>query len=204
MVLLKDWQVQCAWDCPRQQFYSYSPYFQALQSAILFGNTSEKMQDLHDVITPLLCGVETAGSVTTALIERNTTVPKKYDALQQSASSAYPGIWGSACAHQATQLQEVSGIPPVPCGVPHVKVTPNIDANSILIEHMPERVSNNHPIFIFLCHLDNIAWDLTYIPPHAYLRCTAVHGGDPAWDNGFLSIMMLWKRGVSCLRDSRR
>lgn len=50
------------------------------------------MQDLHDVITPLLCGVETAGSVTTALIERNTTVPKKYDALQQSASSAYPGI----------------------------------------------------------------------------------------------------------------
>ncbi|KAG1798021.1 Hsp70 protein-domain-containing protein [Suillus variegatus] len=48
-------------------------YSAAVQAAILFGDTSEKTQDV-DVI-PLSLGIETASGVMTALIKHNTTVP---------------------------------------------------------------------------------------------------------------------------------
>ncbi len=109
----------------------------AIQGGVLQGDVKDVL--LLDV-TPLSLGIETLGSVTTKLIERNTTIPTSKNETFSTAADNQ----NSVEIHVLQGERELSGdnkslgrfvldgIPPAPRGVPQIEVTFNIDANGIL------------------------------------------------------------------------
>ncbi len=109
----------------------------AIQGGVLQGDVKDVL--LLDV-TPLSLGIETLGSVTTKLIERNTTVPtSKSETFSTAADNqnsveihVLQGEREMAEGNKSLGRFILDGIPPAPRGVPQVEVTFNIDANGIL------------------------------------------------------------------------
>jgi molecular chaperone DnaK len=109
----------------------------AIQGGVLQGEVKDVL--LLDV-TPLSLGIETLGSVTTKLIERNTTIPtSKNETFSTAADNqnsveihVLQGEREMAGDNKSLGRFILDGIPPAPRGVPQVEVTFNIDANGIL------------------------------------------------------------------------
>ncbi len=91
-------------------------------------------------VTPLSLGIETLGSVSTKLIERNTTIPTKKSQVFSTAADnqttveihVLQGEREMAVDNKTIGRFHLDGIPPAPRGVPQVEVTFDIDANGIL------------------------------------------------------------------------
>ncbi|MBI4033852.1 molecular chaperone DnaK [Candidatus Saccharibacteria bacterium] len=109
----------------------------AIQGGVLQGDVKDVL--LLDV-TPLSLGIETLGSVTTKLIDRNTTIPtSKSETFSTAADNqnsveihVLQGEREMAADNKSLGRFILDGIPPAPRGIPQIEVTFNIDANGIL------------------------------------------------------------------------
>ncbi len=109
----------------------------AVQGGVLQGDVTDVL--LLDV-TPLTLGIETAGGVRTAMIERNTTIPTS----KSQVFSTYADNQTSVEIHVLQGEREMAkdnkslgrfilgDIPSAPRGVPQIEVTFDLDANGIL------------------------------------------------------------------------
>ena len=109
----------------------------AIQAGVLQGDVKDIL--LLDV-TPLTLGIETLGSVSTALITRNTTIPTSKSETFTTAADGQTSVEVHVVQGERTMATEnksigrfiLDGVLPAPRGVPQVEVTFDIDANGIL------------------------------------------------------------------------
>ncbi len=91
-------------------------------------------------VTPLSLGVETLGSVTTKLIERNTTIPTSRKEVFSTAADGQTtvdihvlqGEREFARDNRTLGRFQLAELPSAPRGVPQIEVAFDIDANGIL------------------------------------------------------------------------
>lgn len=109
----------------------------AIQAGVLGGEVKDIL--LLDV-TPLTLSVETLGGVSSAMIERNTTIPTRKSQIFSTAADGQSqveihvlqGERPMAADNKSLGKFILDGIPPAPRGVPQIEVTFDIDANGIL------------------------------------------------------------------------
>lgn len=126
----------------------------AIQGGILAGDVSDVV--LLDV-TPLSLGIETQGSVTTKLIEKNTTIPSSKSQVFSTASDNQPSVeihilQGErefAADNRTLGKFHLDGIVSAPRGTPQIEVTFDIDANGILkVKAVDKGTGKEHEIRI--------------------------------------------------------
>jgi molecular chaperone DnaK len=119
----------------------------SIQAGVIVG-------DVHDLllldVTPLSLGVETMGSVSTRIIERNTTIPTKRSQTFSTAADfqttvtvhVLQGERPMATDNVSLGMFNLTGIPPAPRGVPQIEVTFDIDTNGILSVSAKDMATN--------------------------------------------------------------
>ena len=109
----------------------------AIQAGVLKGEVKDVL--LLDV-TPLTLGIETLGSVSTPIIQRNTTIPTAKSQVFSTAADNQPSVEIHVLQGERPMATDnkslgrfiLDGILPAPRGVPQVEVTFDIDANGIV------------------------------------------------------------------------
>jgi molecular chaperone DnaK len=111
----------------------------AIQAGVIAGDVGGKDILLVDV-TPLTLGVETLGSVSTPLIQRNTSIPTSRSEIFSTAGDNQTQVEIHILQGERPLAKDnkslgrfiLDGIPPAPRGVPQIEVTFDIDASGIV------------------------------------------------------------------------
>ena len=109
----------------------------SIQGGVLRGDVRDVL--LLDV-TPLTLGIETAGGVSTAIIERNTTIPTKKSQIFSTYSDNQTAVDVKVLQGERSMAKDnkmlgnfrLEGIPSAARGIPQIEVTFDIDVNGIL------------------------------------------------------------------------
>ncbi|RYD17345.1 MAG: molecular chaperone DnaK, partial [Verrucomicrobiaceae bacterium] len=109
----------------------------SIQGGVLRGDVKDVL--LLDV-TPLTLSIETMGGIATAMIERNTTIPKKTSQVFSTAADNQPAVDIQICQGERKMFADnkklgnfkLDGISPARRGEPQIEVTFDIDSNGIL------------------------------------------------------------------------
>lgn len=109
----------------------------AIQGGVLQGDVRDVL--LLDV-TPLTLSIETAGGVSTPMIERNTTIPKKATQIFSTYADNQTAVDIKILQGERPMAKDnkmlgnfrLDGIDPAPRGMPQIEVTFDIDASGIL------------------------------------------------------------------------
>jgi len=109
----------------------------AVQAGVLQGDVKDVL--LLDV-TPLTLGIETLGGVSTALIEKNTTIPTSKSQVFSTAADNQTSVEIHILQGERPMASDnktlgrfiLDGMPSAPRGVPQIEVSFDIDANGIL------------------------------------------------------------------------
>lgn len=118
----------------------------AVQGGILSGEAKGNL--LLDVI-PLSLGVETAGGAVAKLIMRNSTAPARATEMFSTGVDGQTSIKINVVQGEREMVEdcrslgvfELSGIPPMPAGIPQLEVEFLVDANGVLRVSAHERRS---------------------------------------------------------------
>ena len=119
----------------------------AIQGGVLKGDVKDVL--LLDV-TPLTLSIETAGGISTPMIARNTTIPKKHSQTFSTYADNQPGVEIVVLQGERPMSKDnkclgtfkLDGIAAAPRGVPQIEVTFDIDANGILNVSAQDKQTN--------------------------------------------------------------
>ncbi len=120
----------------------------AIQAGVLGGEVKDIL--LLDV-TPLTLSIETLGSVATALIERNTTIPTRKSQVFSTAADNQSEVEIHVVQGERPMVDDnkslgkftLKGIPPALRGSPQIEVTFDIDADGILKVNATDKATGN-------------------------------------------------------------
>ncbi len=120
----------------------------AIQAGVIAGDVGGKDILLVDV-TPLTLGVETLGSVSTPLIQRNTSVPTGKTEIFSTAGDNQTQVEIHILQGERPLAKDnkslgrfiLDGIPPAPRGVPQIEVAFDIDASGLLTVTAKDKAS---------------------------------------------------------------
>jgi len=116
-------------------------YGAACMAAVLSGSKDEKITDLLLLdVCPLSLGIKTAGSISSVMIPRNTTIPVKKTQTFSTYADNQTAVDIEICEGERSLFDDnhflgkfhLDGIPPGPRGVPQIEVSFDLDANGIL------------------------------------------------------------------------
>jgi len=101
-------------------------------------------------VVPLSLGIETAGGMTTKIIDRNTRIPVRRSQNFSTAADlqtteeikVVQGERELVADNKILGNFTLTGIPPAPKGVPQIEVTFDIDANGIVSVSAKDKITN--------------------------------------------------------------
>lgn len=126
-------------------------YGAAVQAAILAKIKDAKIDTMVLVdVTPLSLGIETAGGQMAKIIPRNTTIPCCKEQIFSTYSDNQPGVTVKVYEGERDFTKhnnllgtfELTGIPPMPRGIPKINVKFDVDANGIMNVTATEESTN--------------------------------------------------------------